>query len=600
MTFTLTKTGSGTGASLAVDNDKIFANDTARDSYFDSNATKKVQGVHVSSNGVLQKYQGTSWVALTPAITGPKGEQGVPGPKGDQGFKGDIGNPGPGGVGVVLQYSADGSAGWTGALAGSHKFWRWSSDSGSTWSPAYRFVLDTSNVPNATTTSAGVVQVSDGLGVDSSGLLKVKLSSGLAFDASKNVVVDVSNLDVFSLKNAATLSVGTFAGNLNASSAFSNLANATKGSFWICSAAVTIGTQALSPGDQLWCTTTFTGTPTNLNNFTYVPLTLTQASSSVMGAVKIGGVTPSALGTASEGTSAVAARADHVHALPSIPEAGTISGKDLGTAAVGTSAKYAREDHVHQLPAEATTTTAGLMSPAQVTKLNGLSSTVVSALTSKTGVDFTVAAAPIRTVRDWMWLSAGNGSVDAARIAVRVPDRNAAERLCVYWLQQMVTFFKSLENDTHFDQLMWSIPANASLISSLASGTTFPTSLSTTSDMDNSITFGTADPSTWRYASEWYEVIVAADATGAGFYTMWFQFGTFAVSGNTTTMYPFRCQYQTTSDENLTVAPTTSTPSAISALAPKVTYRTSGTSSPSSSPGSAWLWAEPVNIEIFR
>lgn len=87
--------------------------------------------------------------------------------------------------------------------------------------------------------------------------------------------------------------------------------------------------------------------------------------------------TPADLGTASAGSSANYARADHVHkkptasdvgALPSnttyvstvngssgavtvtVPDAATATPADLGTAAVGSSAKYAREDHVHNLP----------------------------------------------------------------------------------------------------------------------------------------------------------------------------------------------------------------------------------------------------------
>lgn len=87
---------------------------------------------------------------------------------------------------------------------------------------------------------------------------------------------------------------------------------------------------------------------------------------------------PAALGTASPGSSADYARADHVHpkptpadigagtyskpsggipasdlasgVIPSVPSAATATPANLGTASVGTSTKYAREDHVHNKP----------------------------------------------------------------------------------------------------------------------------------------------------------------------------------------------------------------------------------------------------------
>jgi hypothetical protein len=135
-------------------------------------------------------------------------------------------------------------------------------------------------------------------------------------------------------------------------------------------------------------------------------------------AVALATATPAALGTAAIGASARAAREDHVHALPSAATTsaagllsasdktkldgiasgaaalGSASGAALGTAAAGTAATAARSDHVHPSPSNATTTAAGLMSAADKTKLNGLSSiaTMTGATASAAG---TSGAVPV-------------------------------------------------------------------------------------------------------------------------------------------------------------------------------------------------------------
>lgn len=65
-------------------------------------------------------------------------------------------------------------------------------------------------------------------------------------------------------------------------------------------------------------------------------------------------------------------------ARSSIPAASSSLPQGPGTAAVGTSTDYARADHVHQGYSNATTTTAGLMSAADKSKLDGVSSIVIS------------------------------------------------------------------------------------------------------------------------------------------------------------------------------------------------------------------------------
>ena len=59
--------------------------------------------------------------------------------------------------------------------------------------------------------------------------------------------------------------------------------------------------------------------------------------------------TPAALGVAAAGVSTDASRADHVHALPTIPAVSSATPQPIGTATAGVSADAARADHVHAL-----------------------------------------------------------------------------------------------------------------------------------------------------------------------------------------------------------------------------------------------------------
>lgn len=113
--------------------------------------------------------------------------------------------------------------------------------------------------------------------------------------------------------------------------------------------------------------------------------------------VTVATAAPAALGvTASVGTSARAAREDHVHPRPTLAELGapaiaTAAPAALGaSAAVGTSAKAAREDHVHARPTLAQLGAAAAThehTPAQVTGLQAILDDLtarVSALESAT------------------------------------------------------------------------------------------------------------------------------------------------------------------------------------------------------------------------
>lgn len=133
--------GQGGGGALSVDDDKFFANAIDRDVYFSANPIKLKDGVHVSVNGQLQKYIGAQdeFVDVTPVITGPSGQDAPD-------FK--------------LQYSADGSTNWSNTLNSSiHKYWRWSTDNGVTWSPdgaRYSAATAVSGIPDPYSMDVGV------------------------------------------------------------------------------------------------------------------------------------------------------------------------------------------------------------------------------------------------------------------------------------------------------------------------------------------------------------------------------------------------------------------------------------------------------------
>ena len=313
----------------------------------------------------------------------------------------------------------------------------------------------------ATATLAGMIKPVDGLAVTTDGSTSVKVGYGLKFDGSKNLAVDPPNIDVTTFLKADLLVSGIYKGGLNGSSTLSTLANAVKGNWWNVSSAVTISGTAFAVGDQLWCSTTVTGVPADLTNFVRVPSTSAQATTTTFGTVKMGSITPAA---------------DAI-------------------AAVGSSLAMAREDHVHPITPDVTTTVNGLMLAADKVKLNGfsaLSTTVplVAATTAvagtsavparvdhvhpvrydKCGLDFTTSTLPLRTFRDYIWCSAQAGaSVVGDNVPWVVGSQADADLLAVYWIQQITTFFKNLENDNQYDQLIGGIPAASNIASRLLS-----------------------------------------------------------------------------------------------------------------------------------
>jgi hypothetical protein len=237
-----------------------------------------------------------------------------------------------------------------------------------------------------------------------------------------------------------------------------------------------------------------------------------------------------------------------------------------GTAAIGTSAQMAREDHVH---------------PKQDYV--------------KTGLDFTVATIPDRTFKSVVWCAGASATViTTANVPWVVADANAAERLAVYWLQELTTLLRGLENDTQYDQMLGAWASAASLSSQLSSGA-FALTPSSATDMDlNYVTSGTQN-----YGAEYFELVVGANAAATELYTMGFNIALVAsASYDTACLFPFRLIYQTTRDAASGTGLVSTATGAMSASAPKVTIRTGATwTTPAAAFG---ICAEPLTIECRR
>lgn len=74
--------GGSSDGTLSVQSNYIFANDAGRDSYFTINPSNKTLGVYVVSNSILQQWNGSVWLNMTPVI---RGQQGVSGTNGIDG-----------------------------------------------------------------------------------------------------------------------------------------------------------------------------------------------------------------------------------------------------------------------------------------------------------------------------------------------------------------------------------------------------------------------------------------------------------------------------------------------------------------------------------
>lgn len=117
------------GGAITIDSNMIFKTDIERDAYFQANPDKKVEGAYISNNGTLEQWseEKQEWVDVSLVVTGPKGQDA---PK------------------FIIQYSATGFSGWSETLNPAlHKYWRWSTDGGLSFSPnGVAFVTDGSTL----------------------------------------------------------------------------------------------------------------------------------------------------------------------------------------------------------------------------------------------------------------------------------------------------------------------------------------------------------------------------------------------------------------------------------------------------------------------
>ena len=205
------------------------------------------------------------------------------------------------------------------------------------------------------------------------------------------------------------------------------------------------------------------------------------------------------------------------------------------------------------------------------------------------GADFTVSTNPQRVYRSHMWMSGAASAVRTwtpAQIPWVYADITAAVLACIFWLQEITTFFKGLENDMQWDQLIGALPA--SIVSKITGNVQIPDA---SSDMDNATAIGGT-----AYASEWFEFIVGRNAAGTELYTMSFTVALTSTNATVTsdTLYPFRIIWQTTRGAGM-AGFNAQTLAAVSASLPKCTaYGTGGVTIPASGYP---IWAIPVSIE---
>lgn len=225
-------------------------------------------------------------------------------------------------------------------------------------------------LPIATSNITGTTKIGNGLNVDVTGLTTTRLGIGLKFDGSYNIVPDVGNIDVTSLKNFSSIVTGAPKGFFDNTATLTTLANGTKGDFWIYNgtAGFVLGGQTFNTRDQLWITTTFVGAPVNLTtNFQYVANTISQATTASFGTVKLGSVTPlSDSSTPSIGTSQGSAREDHIH--PS--DTSKANSGDLGTVSTLTTASKIAVGAINEVSSILNTTNSNIGTTSNLTTAN--------------------------------------------------------------------------------------------------------------------------------------------------------------------------------------------------------------------------------------
>lgn len=211
----------------------------------------------------------------------------------------------------------------------------------------------------------------------------------------------------------------------------------------------------------------------------------------------------------------------------------------------------------------------------------------------KMGADFTTSTIPTRIFRDIMWMSgsaAGVRTWTPTQIPWVYTDITAAELACIYWIQKIMTFFKSLENDNNWDQIIGSLPS--SIVSRITGNIQNPDS---GTDMDNQIQFS----STPTYTSEWFELIVGRNPAGTELYTMSFTLALVSTAVALPVldlMYPFRLIWQTTRGAAMAGFNGQSVVASSTSLPKCTQYTTSGVTIPAAG---FPLWAMPVSLETI-
>jgi len=191
-------------------------------------------------------------------------------------------------------------------------------------------VINPERLPVSSQITMGCSKIGNGINVDNEGLITTKLGIGLKYDGIYNIIPDVVNIDVTQLKNFSAIVTGSPKGFFNNTATLAIFADGSKGDFWIFNGTngFSLGGNTFNTGDQLWIINTFSGNPVNLTaNHVYVANTLSQATTTTFGTVKLGNITPLAdSSTPAIGTSVATAREDHVHLI--LPDAtATVSGK---------------------------------------------------------------------------------------------------------------------------------------------------------------------------------------------------------------------------------------------------------------------------------
>lgn len=228
--------------------------------------------------------------------------------------------------------------------------------------------------------------------------------------------------------------------------------------------------------------------------------------------------------------------------------------------------------------------------------LSGTTSSVQTQLNAKAdkahtkfGYDLVVSSTPKAVYRDVMLTSGGAGTtINVNNVPWVYADISAAEQSLPYWIQQITTFFKNLENDNQFDQLIGAIPATFSITQG-----SWGVAPNGSTDMDNQM------GSTTTYPSESFELIVGRNAAKTEVYTFGFTFSQFANGTyDTTCLNPFRIIYQTS--RGASSGFNGQTISAISTSTPRCTARGTSFTVASYLSTAFPLMFEPVCFEIDK